>query len=141
MSEKRNLAIEEREYAYIAIDFDNCVVSDLYPEIGVSLNAEKILKKLVAKGHKLILWTIRSGEPLQKAVQWFKDNGIELFAVNENPDFEHDDYSRKIYYDLCIDDRNIGVPVAALFDSPRNRILRVVDWDRMLPELKNLNLL
>lgn len=69
---RRNLEIENRDYAYIGIDFDNTVVSDLFPEVGLSLGAEPILKKLIANGHKLILWTVRSGEALDKAVDWFK---------------------------------------------------------------------
>lgn len=92
---RRNLEIENRDYAYIGIDFDNTVVSDLFPEVGLSLGAEPILKKLIANGHKLILWTIRSGEALDKAVDWFKQNDIELFGINENPEFEGDEQARK----------------------------------------------
>ena len=138
---RRNLAIEERDYAYIAIDFDNTLVSDLYPEIGLSLNAEKVLQELVERGHKLILWTIRSGKYLEDAVNWCKKKGIELYGINENPDFLDDEKARKIFFDLVIDDKSVGIPVAAFYDSPRNRVQRVVDWDLLRNELKKLNLL
>ena len=138
---RRNLATEERDYAYIAIDFDNTLVSDLYPEIGLTLNAESVLQELVERGHKLILWTIRSGKYLEDAVNWCKNKGIELYGVNENPDFLHDEKARKVFFDLVIDDKNVGIPVAAFYDAPRNRIQRVVDWGRLREELKKLNLL
>ena len=138
---RRNLAIEERDYAYIAIDFDNTLVSDLYPEIGLTLNAESVLHELVEKGHKLILWTMRSGKYLEDAVNWCKKKGIELYGVSENPDFLHDEKARKVFFDLLIDDKSIGIPVAAFYDAPRSRIQRVVDWNLLREELKKLNLL
>lgn len=138
---RRNLAIEERDYAYIAIDFDNTLVNDLYPEIGLTLNAESVLQELVENGHKLILWTLRSGKYLEDSVNWCKKKGIELYGVNENPDFEHDGNSRKIFFDLVIDDKSPGIPVAAFYDAPRSRIQRVVDWNLIREELKKLNLL
>ena len=140
-SKRRNLATEERDYAYIAIDFDNTLVSDLYPEIGLTLNAESVLQELVEKGHKLILWTIRSGKYLEDAVNWCKKKGIELYGVNENPDFLHDEKARKVFFDLLIDDKSIGIPIAAFYDAPRSRIQRVVDWSLLREELKKLNLL
>lgn len=138
---RRNLEIENRDYAYIGIDFDNTVVSDLFPEVGLSLGAEPILKKLIANGHKLILWTVRSGEALDKAVDWFKQNDIELFGINENPEFEGDEQARKIYCDLYIDDRSLGIQYDAFFDAPRNKVMRVVNWDSMREQLKLLNLI
>ena len=138
---RRNLATKERDYAYIAIDFDDTLVSDLYPEIGLTLNAESVLQELVERGHKLILWTIRSGKYLEDAVNWCKNKGIELYGVNENPDFLHDEKARKVFFDLVIDDKNIGIPVAGFYDAPRNRIQRVVDWGLLKEELKKLNLL
>ena len=138
---KRNLELEQRDYAYIGIDFDNTVVSDLYPEVGLSLGAEETLQELVKKGHKLIFFSVRSGISLDKAINWFKDHSIELFGINENPDFDGDEKARKVYCDLYIDDRNIGTPVAAFYDSLRDRVLRVVDWSLLREELKKLNLI
>lgn len=139
---RRNLAIEERDYAYIAVDFDNTLVNDLFPEVGLTINdAVETLKELTKKGHKIILYTIRSGKYLEDAVNWCKKKGIELYGVNENPDFLDDDKARKIFFDLVIDDKSIGCPVMAFWDAPRNRIQRVVDWALLREELKKLNLL
>jgi hypothetical protein len=74
------------------------------------LFAFETLKKLQSEGHRLILWTYRSGHKLEEAVAFCKQNGIEFYAVNKNfPEEEFDNkFSRKIHADLFIDDRNIG---------------------------------
>ena len=95
----------------IAIDFDGTIVEDKYPEIGKPMIfAFETLKKLHDKGHRLILWTYRSGRKLNEAVEFCKKNGIEFYAVNKSfPEEVYDGkLSRKINADLFIDDRNIG---------------------------------
>ena len=95
----------------IAIDFDGTIVEDGYPGIGKPrLFAFETLRKLQEDGHRLILWTYRSGRKLDEAVSFCNDNGIDFFAVNKSFDEEEydDTKSRKIYADLFIDDRNIG---------------------------------
>lgn len=98
----------------IAIDFDGTIVEHKFPDIGNEIkNAFTVLKKLKADGHILILWTYRSGEELKNAIKYCKRNGLEFHAINNNSDDEDFDftYSRKIYADLYIDDRNIlGLP-------------------------------
>jgi hydroxymethylpyrimidine pyrophosphatase-like HAD family hydrolase len=98
----------------IAVDFDGTIVEHRYPDIGKEIpDAFKVLKKLKADGHILILWTYRSGEELKLAVKYCKRNGLEFYAVNNNSNDEEFDltYSRKIYADLYIDDRNLyGLP-------------------------------
>lgn len=95
----------------IAIDFDGTIVEDGYPKIGKTrIFAFETLKRLQKDGHRLILWTYRSGIKLQEAVDFCKKNGIEFYAVNASfPEEKFDnDRSRKIHADLFIDDRNIG---------------------------------
>ncbi len=95
----------------IAIDFDGTIVEDDYPDIGKPrIFAFETLKKLREDGHRLILWTYRSGLKLEDAVQFCKDNGIEFYAVNKSFPEEQFDYtkSRKIHADIFIDDRNLG---------------------------------
>ncbi len=81
---------------YIGIDFDGTCVTHEFPKIGKHIGAVPILKELVKEGHQLILFTMRSdkkevltdhfeihskAEPyLTEAVNWFKDNGIELYG-------------------------------------------------------------
>ena len=95
----------------IAIDFDGTIVEDEFPKIGKPmLFAFETLKKLQEEGHRLILWTYRSGSKLKDAVDFCKDNGIEFYAVNESYDQEKmsTKISRKINADIFVDDRNIG---------------------------------
>lgn len=95
----------------LAIDFDGTIVEHKYPAIGKEmLFAFATLKALQNKGHKLILWTIRTGDLLQEAVDYCKTNGIEFYAVNKNyPEEVLDEKtSRKLNADIFIDDRMIG---------------------------------
>ncbi|RKE98305.1 BT0820 family HAD-type phosphatase [Ichthyenterobacterium magnum] len=95
----------------IAIDFDGTIVEDAYPKVGKArLFAFETLKRLQDDGHRLILWTYRSGSKLKDAVEFCEANGIEFYAVNQSfPEEQFDNsVSRKIYADIFIDDRNIG---------------------------------
>jgi hypothetical protein len=44
---------------------------------------------------------------LQTAINWCKDHGIELYAVNDNPSQRGWSTSKKVYSDLIIDDRSL----------------------------------
>lgn len=95
----------------IAVDFDGTIVEHKFPEIGKEmLFAFATMKALQSKGHKLILWTIRTGELLNDAVNYCKTNGVEFYAVNKNYREEvlDEKTSRKLNADIFIDDRSIG---------------------------------
>ena len=95
----------------LAIDFDGTIVEDAFPKIGKPMIfAFETMKKLQMEGHRLILWTYRSGKKLTEAVEFCKENGIDFYAVNKSyPEEEFDgEISRKIHADLFIDDRSIG---------------------------------
>lgn len=95
----------------IAVDFDGTIVEHKYPNIGKPLPfAFETLKALAEEGHLLILWTSRSGETLQEAIDFCSKKGLEFYAVNKNYPKEDYDYkiSRKIVADIYIDDRNFN---------------------------------
>jgi hydroxymethylpyrimidine pyrophosphatase-like HAD family hydrolase len=95
----------------IAVGFDGTIVKHKYPMIGEEVpNAIDTLRLLKKRGHQLILWTYRTGELLEEAVEFCRDNGLEFYAVNQNfPEECFDEsVSRKIYADIYIDDRNVG---------------------------------
>ena len=98
----------------IAVDFDGTIVKHKYPSIGKEIPyAIDTLKLFQEKGHKIILWTFRSGKELDKAIDFCHKRGLIFHAVNNNFEGEEFDnsYSRKIYADIFIDDRNIlGIP-------------------------------
>ena len=89
----------------IAIDFDGTCVTHEYPNIGREVEGcVDVLKRLVSEGHKLILYTMRSGKQLKEAKDWFKEREIPLWGVNENPTQNAWTSSPKIYANLYIDD-------------------------------------
>ena len=101
----------------IAVDFDGTLCENQWPDIG-DANEELIsyLKKQQEDGSKIILWTCRTGELLQQAIEWCSEWGVLFDAVNENlPEtielFGND--TRKISADMYIDDKmnvNFALP-------------------------------
>jgi hypothetical protein len=118
----------------VAVDFDGTVVTHEYPEIGDDVPfAHAVLQRLVGADVKIILWTMRSGEYLDAAVQWFADKGIPLWGINENPQQKEWTDSPKAYAQLYIDDAALGCPLRGRFDGKRP----MVEWkgvERMLEE-------
>lgn len=126
----------------IAVDFDGTCVTHDFPFIGHDIGAVPVLKRLVEKGHKLILYTMRSDRPtggetgdpnihdvtgmfLTDAVNWFKENGIELWAVQENPTQKQWTTSPKCYAELYIDDAALGCPLIEYGNHSRP----YADWE------------
>ena len=97
----------------IAVDFDGtCVKHGAFPALGEDAPwAVEVLKRLVDAGHELILWTIRSGDSLVMAVDWFVSKGIPLKSVNVNPAQAKWSSSPKVYAHHFIDDAAIGCPM------------------------------
>ena len=114
----------------IAVDFDGTCVTHEYPNVGKNIGAEIVLKALTDEGHDLILYTMRdhpadSGvqDPLQEAIDWFSQNDIPLFGVNENPTQKSWTTSPKPYANLYIDDAALGMlPIMLSGGRP------FVDW-------------
>jgi len=101
---------------YIVLDFDGTVVKHRYPAVGEDIGAVPVLKKLIKNGHHLLLNTMRSrnsegGDTLQPAIDWFADNDIPLFGINENPTQKEWTVSPKVYGNIYIDDGALGAPL------------------------------
>ena len=112
---------------YIGIDFDGTMVEHKYPEIGDPVEgAIETVLNLIRAGHKIILYTMRSGERLAEAVDYLDDNGVKLYAVNENPSQKYWTTSPKVFCNYVIDDNAIGCPlVTDMKGKP------CVDWLRV----------
>lgn len=107
----------------IAVDFDGTCVTHDYPKVGRDIGAVPVLKELVACGSLLILWTMRSGEELEEAINWFKENNIPLWGIQTNPEQSGWTTSPKCYAQLYIDDAALGCPLTySKFERP------YVDW-------------
>ena len=118
----------------IAIDFDGTCVTHEFPKIGKDIGAVPVLKELTNKGHKLILFTMRSnrvdnnsiedkniqnvtGQFLDDAVNWFKENDIPLYGIQTNPTQTQWTTSPKAYAELYIDDAALGIPLVKIKGS------------------------
>ncbi|MES2287423.1 MAG: hypothetical protein V4547_17145 [Bacteroidota bacterium] len=118
----------------IAIDFDGTCVTHEYPKVGQDIGAIPVIKLLVENGHQLMLWTMRGNKPqdevntLQDAVDWFKDNDIPLWGINENPTQKETGWSNsnKQYAQMYIDDAALGCPLVH-FKHERP----YADWDKI----------
>lgn len=126
----------------ILIDFDGTCVTHEFPAIGKPIGAAPVLKELIKKGHKLILFTMRcdhdftpegnqpdknypAGTYLTDAVDWFRENDIPLHGINTNPGQEKWTSSPKAYGEIMIDDSALGCP---LLYNPDYSARPYVDW-------------
>ena len=96
----------------IAVDFDGTIVEHRYPEFGKEKPfAIETLLQLQEDGNRLILWTSREGELLEKAVAFCHARGLDFYAINSNQPagaLFAGQAGTKIVADVYIDDRNIG---------------------------------
>lgn len=123
---------------YIAIDFDGTCVTHEFPEVGKNIGAAPVIRKLVAAGHQIILYTMRSDDNLKGAIQWFKDNQIPLHSINTNPNQEEWTSSPKCYAHVYIDDAALGIPV---INEPIMCNRPYVDWNMVEAILKTRKLI
>jgi len=137
------------------IDFDGTCTTHNFPHVGKEIGAVPVLKRLVASGHKLILFTMRSdntnktisadpvikavnGKFLTDAVNWFKSHDIPLWGVQKNP-FQHTwTDSPKAFGDYMIDDIAIGTPLIHNTSISKQPF---VDWVKMEVMLENMGLI
>ncbi len=124
----------------LAIDFDGTLVDHQFPRIGeVVPGAFHWLKRFQELGARLILLTMRSdgradgSNPLQEAVDFCREQGVEFWAVNDNPEQSSWTSSRKVYAHAYIDDAAVGCP---LIDNPGGSPF--VDWDAVGPAVESL---
>ena len=100
-----------------AVDFDGTLSMGEWPEVGPANRG--LIDYLITRqreGDKLILWTCRAGEPLDRAVEFCKDHGLNFDAINDNLPETIEKYgsnSRKITCDIYLDDRACRVDGAA----------------------------
>ena len=100
-------------YKVIAVDFDGCLCTANWPDIGQpNRQLIRTLKTARSRGNKVILWTCREGEALDAAVKWCARQGLQFDAVNDNlPEMNQlfHNNSRKIGADIYIDDKAMRV--------------------------------
>lgn len=121
----------------IAIDFDGTCVTHAFPNVGKEIGAVDVIKALVNKGHKIILFTMRDLEYLTPAIAWFEKNDIPLYGINDNPGAKWST-SRKVYADMYIDDMALGIPLKMDYNKSNRPF---VDWTGVESLLKKKGIL
>jgi hypothetical protein len=126
----------------ILVDFDGTCTTHDFPRVGLEIGAPEVLRDLVLAGNRLILFTMRSntvqGQYLKDAVNWFEENDIPLYGIQENPTQKAWTSSPKAYGQLIIDDICLGIPLKVdpnLSDRP------FVDWSKCRVLMEELEIL
>ena len=139
----------------INIDFDGTCVTHDFPRVGKEIGAVPVLKRLVANGYQLILFTMRSdrkeakpiidptiqnvtGEFLTDAVKWFEKHDIPLYGIQTNPTQSNWTTSPKSYAELMIDDSSLGCPLKYDLELSNRPF---VDWVIIEEWLENNNII
>ena len=108
----------------IAFDYDGTIrlhdyrklePNHIAPEVP---GAFEVMKKLQDKGHKILLFTMRSDEHLLTAIRDLEANGIRVYGANRNPR-QNWTNSPKCYAQLYIDDAALGCPLIVPTDGSR----------------------
>ena len=94
----------------ISIDFDGCIVTLAYPQIGKVRNGAKaVITRWYNEGHTIVINSCRNGNMQKEMVIALVHNGIPFHYVNENSQALIDLYggdTRKISADIYFDDRS-----------------------------------
>lgn len=102
-----------------AVDFDGTLCQDAFPGIGEPRHEIiDFVKFKQSKGDKLILWTCRTADRLQAAVDWCAGHGLVFDAVNENLPERIERFGtdpRKIGADVYLDDKAMVPELSSLF--------------------------
>jgi hydroxymethylpyrimidine pyrophosphatase-like HAD family hydrolase len=96
----------------VAVDFDDTIAKierDLIPKTLLP-DAKEVMNWMYEKGCYVIIWTARQSAELDIAKKFLDLKGIKYHKINEN--YEKIDFttSRKIYYDVLIDDHGL-IPI------------------------------
>lgn len=99
----------------IAVDFDGIICENKFPKIGnPNYEVISLVRQLIDMGHEVILWTSRTDQELNDAIEFCKDRGLHFCAINENAPSNISQYidkypqgTRKVYADIYIDDHNL----------------------------------
>jgi hypothetical protein len=96
----------------LAIDFDNTIAVNKYPQIGELMpGAKKFVNKLYEDGHFIVINTCRTGREEKEAAIFLFENRVKFHLINQNNPqliltFGED--CRKISADIYVDDKNLG---------------------------------
>jgi hypothetical protein len=128
----------------VAVDFDLTICVSEHKD-GVTYiirdneGAKEVVKKLIDSGNEVFIWTARDSKNMPEVNKWVKDSGLKFAGINEDPKATTD--SRKLRFDILIDDKSLGCPLK--YDRKINKDGEFensgepyVDWERVASYLK-----
>ena len=121
----------------IALDFDGTVVAHAYPHVGRDIGAVSWLKHLQSHGCRIVLNTMRSGEHLRDAKEWFEIHGVVLYGIQKHPTQHTWTSSTKVHAHVYVDDLGLGAPLTTEVHGTKLE-RAVIDWDIAGPMLCGL---
>lgn len=104
----------EREWdtIYWALDLHGTCLASNYDNDKVSFLNDTVVKVLQTISNypetKIIIWSSIDAATERKVRNLFNENGIKVFAVNENPDVantETGNFDKKFYFSIVVDDK------------------------------------
>lgn len=121
----------------IGLDIDGTVCTHDYPRLGKDIGAFPWLRKAQEAGAKFVVFTMRDGPELKRAIELLSEHGIEIYGANVNPTQWRWTMSPKAYCHLYVDDGGLGMPLTkrplAEDCGPEPRFY--VDWELAGPLL------
>jgi hypothetical protein len=121
---------------YIAIDIHDTIIAgnrtvnndgkQFYP------HAKEVLQNLSKNPVvKLILYSCSHQKPAYDFINWLKENGINIYSYNCNPDFpstELCDFSQKFFFDIIIDDKGGAEMDKGDWLLIKNELIEINQW-------------
>lgn len=104
-------SFKKKQILTLATEFDETIVENNYPGIGRERpDATYALKELIKRGHRIILYSHRTGNELEAAVNWCMERGITFWAINPVTKEKKKRHTciPKLKADLYLDGRNLG---------------------------------
>jgi hypothetical protein len=128
---KKRLTKKERlnlEFEYVKSNLSKYELEFIGNSKPVSVNAVQTSSEIIPVG----------GNYLTDAVNWFKENDIELYGIQTNPTQHEWTHSPKAYCQLYIDDAGLGMPLMTDLELSKRPY---VDWDMVELMLFNAKIL
>lgn len=114
----------------VCVDFDGTIVEHDFPRIGAPVTgAIDWMKAWARSGARIVLFTMRSGEFLDEAVEYLHAHQVPLLGINENPEQRDWSASPKAFGHIYVDDAAYGCPLV----YPASGARPFVDWSKVGP--------
>lgn len=129
MGEARGLVVisKEAEIPTVAVDVDLTIIDENEKLVPGAKSALIFLRET---GWKIILWTCRTD--LDHVKELLTKQGIPFDHINENPDGDRGEFSRKIFFHATVDDKAVpfeGDWTKAVSDLEHRRSLWMLEGE------------